>query len=102
MVKKSKYNEVEGLDENLTVAYNDVDFNIKLLQKGYYNVFLPQTNLVHYESKSRGQDTKGEKLVRLQKEAKYMQEKWGDLLLNDRFYNKNFSLNSWFMLDRRK
>ena len=102
MVKKDKYLQVGGLEEELKVAYNDVDFNIKLLEAGYYNVFLPMVNLIHFESKSRGKDTSAEKSARLQEESKYMINKWGDLLKNDKFYNKNLSLNWWFLLDRRR
>ena len=100
MISKKKYDEVNGLDENLKVAYNDVDFNIKLLKKGYYNVFLPQVELFHYESKSRGLDTVGEKKKRFEKEESYMYDKWGKDIYNDRFYNSNFSLKGWFMLDK--
>ena len=102
MVSKKKFDLVGGLDENLKVAYNDIDFNLKLLEKGYYNVFLPQIELFHYESKSRGLDTKGEKKERFLRETKYMDDKWSSILYCDRFYNSNFSLNGWFMLDRRK
>lgn len=102
MVKKEKYLAVGGLEEKLQVAYNDVDFNIKLLEKGYYNVFLPMVNLIHFESKSRGKDTTDEKSIRLKKESKFMSDKWGNLLKNDKFYNKNLSLNWWFLLDRRR
>lgn len=102
MVSKKKYDEVNGLEEDLKVAYNDIDFNIKLLEKGYYNVFLPQIELFHYESKSRGLDTKGEKKERFLKETDYMNNKWGNILYSDKYYNANFSLNGWFMLDRRK
>ena len=101
-VKKSKYLEVEGLDENLKVAYNDIDFNIKLLSKGYYNVFLPQVELIHYESKSRGLDTTSEKYKRFLKESDYMYKKWNDIINNDPFYNPNFSKKGWFMLDKKK
>ena len=102
MIKKSKYLEINGFDEKLKVAYNDVDFNIKLLEKGYYNVFLPMVNLFHFESKSRGMDITDAKVIRLNEEAQYMINKWGELLNNDRFYNKNYSLNWWFLLDKRK
>lgn len=102
MVSKKKFDMVGGLEEDLKVAYNDIDFNIKLLEKGYYNVFLPQIELFHYESKSRGLDTKGEKKERFLKETEYMNNKWGDILYSDKYYNSNFSLNGWFMLDRRK
>lgn len=98
MIKKSKFLELGGLEEKLQVAYNDVDFNLKILEKGYYNVFLPQVELMHYESKSRGLDTTGEKYKRFQQESKYMMDKWGHILLNDKFYNPNFSKKGCFML----
>lgn len=100
MIKKTKFLEVGGLEENLKVAYNDIDFNIKLLEKGYYNVFLPNVELLHYESKSRGLDTTSEKYKRFQLEEKYMYDKWKSKLTEDRFYNPNFSKKGWFMLDK--
>ena len=100
MVKKSKYLEVNGLSEELKVAYNDIDFNIKLLEAGYYNIFLPQVELYHYESKSRGLDTTGEKYERFLKESSIMMNKWGSYIRKDPFYNPNYSLKSAFRLDR--
>ncbi len=102
VVKKEKYLSVGGLEEELKVAYNDVDFNIKLLKKGYYNICTPQVMLHHFESKSRGLDTTSEKYKRFQKESKFMYDKWKDILLNDPFYNKNFAINYWFVLDKKK
>ncbi len=99
-IEKKKYNEVNGLDENLKVAYNDVDMNLKLLKYGYYNVVLPQVELKHYESKSRGMDTTTEKYKRFKQEEKYMYEKWNNIIKNDPFYNRNFTKNYWFKLDR--
>lgn len=99
MVSKKKYLEVNGLDENLKVAYNDVDFNIKLLENGYYNIVLPQTKLYHYESKSRGYDTSGEKLKRFMHETEIMNKKWPNQIRNDKFYNSNYSKKGWFVLD---
>lgn len=101
VVKKEKYLSVDGLEEELKVAYNDVDFNIKLLKKGYYNIFTPQVMLHHFESKSRGLDTTSEKYKRFQQESKFMYGKWKDILLNDPFYNKNFAINYWFVLDKK-
>lgn len=100
MVKKEKYLEVDGLDEKLAVAYNDVDFCMKLLEKGYYNVFLPQVKLIHYESKTRGADTSELKMKRLKKEAKLMKDRWGEKLKHDIFYNPNYSLKRDFLLDK--
>lgn len=100
MVKKSKYLEVDGLDENLKVAYNDVDFNLKLLDNGYSNVVLPNVKLFHYESLSRGNDMREDQIKRFQKETNYMCDKWGNVLLNDKFYNNNMSYRYAFRLDR--
>lgn len=99
MVDKKKFEEVGGLEETLKVAYNDIDFNIKLLKKGYYNVFVPQVQLIHFESKSRGLDTTSEKYKRFLEESKYMFDKWG--LEYDSFYNENFSKKGWFVLDKQ-
>ncbi len=102
MIKKDIYNKIGGLNETLEVAYNDIDFCIRVLKEGYYNVFLPQVKLIHYESKSRGLDTTSEKYKRFLEESKYMYDKWKDIIDNDPFYNPNFSKKGWFMLDKNK
>ncbi|MFR9058243.1 glycosyltransferase [Eubacterium callanderi] len=94
MVKKSKFNEVSGLnEENLSVAFNDVDFCIKLLEHGYYNVCLSIVEAYHYESKSRGDDNTKSKQKRFIKEINYMKEKWPDYLKVDPFYSPNLTLD---------
>lgn len=98
LVSKKKYLEVNGLEEDLEVAYNDVDFNLKLLEKGYYNVFLPQVKLYHYESKTRGLDTTPKKLKKFEKEQQYMYDKWMPLIKNDPYYNINFTNKISFYL----
>lgn len=98
MVSKKKFNEVNGLEEKLKVAFNDVDFNLKLLDKGYNNVFLPNVKLYHYESKSRGLDTTPEKQKRFVQEWSYMKDKWNKYMEHDPFYNDNFSKNDDYML----
>ena len=100
VVKKSKFEEVGCLEEDLKVAYNDVDFNIKLLKKGYYNVCVPQVELFHFESKSRGLDTTTEKYKRFLQESDYMYNKWKYEIENDKFYNDNFTKKYWFYLDK--
>lgn len=100
VIKKSKYLEVEGLEEDLKVAYNDVDFDIKLITKGYYNVFVPMVELYHYESKTRGYDNTPEKYKRFKIEADYMFKKWDKIIKNDPFYNSNYSKKAWFKLDK--
>lgn len=101
-VEKKKFEEVGGLEEDLKVAFNDIDFNMKLLKKGYYNVILPMVELYHHESKSRGTDMAPGKKERFQREVLYMQDKWGEALRSDKCYNENYSLEGPFMLDRKK
>ena len=94
LVKKSLYEEVGGLDESFVISLNDVDFCLKLRQKGYLNVFTPFAELYHYESISRGLDDKGEKAQRYNEESARFREKWKkELEAGDPYYNQNFSLD---------
>ena len=91
MVKRSVYEEVHGLEEKLTVAFNDVDLGLKIVTAGYLIVFDPYAELYHYESKSRG--INDEKKERHAREVKYTQEKWADFLAaGDPCYNQNLTL----------
>jgi len=101
MVSKKKYLEVNGLEEKLNVNYNDIDFCLKLLDKNYYNIFLPQVELYHLESISRGKITNEEKQKQYEKERDYMKKKWKDKLQKDRFYNPNYSTHQCFKLDKK-
>jgi GT2 family glycosyltransferase len=92
IVKKDIYNEVGGLDEeNLKIAFNDVDFCLKLLEKGYRNIWTPYAMLIHHESKSRGKEDTEEKIERFNKEVKYMKDKWMKYIKNDKYYNCNLT-----------
>ena len=90
LVSKEKYLEVGGLDEKLKVALNDVDFNLKLIKKGYYNVLLPNVIMYHLESKSRGFEVTKEKQERFKREEKYMIEKWEDYLEKDNYFSRYY------------
>lgn len=93
MVKKSIFDEVGGLEESLQVAFNDVDFCLKVRKAGYLVVMNPNVLLYHYESKSRGVEDTLEKQERFASEVKYMAEHWTDVLKNgDPYYNKNLTL----------
>ena len=96
MISKAKYQEVNGLDQdNLAVAYNDVDFCLKLGQQGYYNLFTPHAVATHHESISRGYEDTEEKLQRLLKEQNFFLEKWDHFLQQgDPYYNPNLSLEN--------
>ncbi len=95
MVKKSLYDKLGGLDEEFKVALNDVDFCLRLLEKGYLNVFTPFAELYHFESASRGIDVADEaKAKRYEEESQHFREKWKAFLeKGDPYYNPNFSLD---------
>ncbi len=94
MVSRAKYDEVGGFDESFEVSLNDVDFCLKLREKGYLNVFTPFAELYHYESLSRGLDLEGRNAERYKGEAKHFRKKWKAVLdKGDPYYNPNFSLD---------
>ncbi|EIF28209.1 putative glycosyltransferase [Burkholderia sp. Ch1-1] len=93
VVRKSLYESVGGLDASgLGVAYNDVDFCLKLDCAGYRNVYVPYASLYHYESATRGRDADGERAERLLRESRCMHERWGAALWSDVFYNPNLAI----------
>ena len=93
LVSRAQYDEVGGLDETFSVAFNDVDFCLKLRHAGYLNVFTPFAELYHYESKTRGME-EGEKMKRFQHEVDLFRTKWkADLDAGDPYFNPNFSLD---------
>ncbi len=94
MVSRAKYDEVGGFDETFQVSLNDVDFCLKLRDKGYLNVFTPFAELFHYESLSRGLDLEGENAKRYEAESEHFRTKWKEVLdKGDPYYNPNFSLD---------
>lgn len=93
LVRKSVFDEVGGLNEpDLAVAYNDVDFCIRVREAGYRNLWTPHAELYHHESVSRGADDTPEKHARWMREMSYMKRSWGDVLRNDPAYNPNLTL----------
>lgn len=94
LVKRSLFEEVGGLDEGFAISLNDVDFCMKLREKGYLNVFTPFAELYHFESISRGLDNEGEKAARYNEESEKFRKKWKEALeKGDPYYNPNFSLD---------
>ena len=89
MIKKEKFLQVKGFDEDLKVALNDVDLNLKILNQGYYNVCLSNVEVMHYESKSRGYEASKDKQERFKKEQEYMKKKWGHTLDRDKYFSKH-------------
>lgn len=92
MVKKTLYLNAKGLDENLKIAFNDVDFCLRLLKMGYRNIFTPYCELVHHESASRGYEDTPEKQARFKDEVEYLKKQHLNAILYDPFYNPNLSL----------
>ena len=93
MVRREVFEEVNGLEESLRVAFNDVDFCLKVRSRGYLVVMNPNVKLYHYESKTRGMEDTPEKLKRFESEVRYMAENWTTILQNgDPYYNKNLTL----------
>ena len=83
-VRREPFNAVRGLDgANLAIAFNDVDFCLRLRERGYRNVWTPVAELYHYEIVPRGDDLSSEKLARLQKETAYMCQRSGASLDKD-------------------
>lgn len=94
LVKKKLFEEAGGLDESFAISLNDVDFCLKLREKGLLNVFTPFAELYHFESISRGLDDQGEKAVRYNEESERFRRKWKAVLeKGDPYYNPNFSLD---------
>lgn len=93
VVHKSIYTDAGGLDEEFAVAYNDIDFCLRLLEQGYRNIFTPYAKLYHHESLTRGPDNTPEKQTIFLRETSLMRRKWGALLDRDRAYNPNLSLD---------
>ncbi len=95
MVPRRVFEEVGGFYEGLAVAFNDVDFCLRIRQKGYLIVYNPFAELYHYESKSRGLEDTPEKLARFNSEIETIRNRWPDILeKGDPYYNPNLTLNS--------
>lgn len=95
LVRKDVYNEVGGLDEEYAVAFNDIDFCMKIRDAGYLIVFTPFAECYHYEYKSRGHEDTPEKRARFNSEIFRFQELWGpQIKAGDPYYNPNLSLDS--------
>jgi GT2 family glycosyltransferase len=94
LVRKDIYDQVGGLNAKaLTVAFNDVDFCLRVREAGYLNVFTPFAELYHFESKSRGTEDTPEKMARFGAEVSYMRREWGSSLDSDPYYSDHLSKN---------
>lgn len=96
MMKKTVFDQVNGFEEKLAVAFNDVDLCLRTVEAGYLVVYDPKVELYHYESKSRGSEDSPEKVRRFQNEIEFMRTRWIRILKEgDPYYNKNLTLSKW-------
>ena len=94
VVRREAWDQVGGLDgQNLPIAFNDVDFGLRLREAGWGVVWTPYAELFHHESVSRGPDDVGPRASAFAREVDYMQKRWGPQVLRlDPYYNPNLSL----------
>ena len=93
MVRRRCFEAVNGFEEELAVAFNDIDLCMKLRRMGWKIIFTPWAELVHYESKSRGLEDTPEKQIRFAGETEWFRKRWAqELKAGDPFYNPNLSL----------
>lgn len=91
MCRREVFETTGGFDEELVVAYNDVDLCLKMVAKGYRNVYVPHVVLYHHESKSRGYEDTPEKQERLRREATVIKSRWQKFIDNDPCYSPNLT-----------
>lgn len=92
LIRRSIYEEVGGFDESLRIAFNDIDFCLRVRAAGYRNVWTPYAEMIHHESASRGHETTPEKQARFRDEIMRMKARWGEGLLRDPAYSPNLTL----------
>lgn len=93
MTSRKCFEEAGGLDEKLKVAFNDIDYCMKLRKAGYDVIFTPFAEMYHYESISRGYEDTSEKEARFRSEVNYFMDKWGDVIRRgDPYYNPHLTL----------
>jgi GT2 family glycosyltransferase len=94
LMKKEVFSEIGGFNEDLVVAFNDVDLCLKIREKGYLIIYTPYARLYHHESLTRGVEDTVEKKERFTKEVNYIRERWGSVIdKGDPYYNINLTRN---------
>lgn len=92
LVRKAAFEALCGFDEQeLTIAFNDVDLCVKLMRAGWKVIYMPDTVAEHRESISRGDDLDDTKIARFMFENEVMRQRYPDILPVDPYYNRNFS-----------
>jgi O-antigen biosynthesis protein len=93
MMRKDVFKEIGGFNEDLAIAFNDVDLCLKIRSAGYLIVYTPYSRVYHHESISRGYEDTLEKQIRFSREVTLLREQWGAVIdKGDPYYNPNISL----------
>jgi GT2 family glycosyltransferase len=92
LLRREVFEQVGGLDEALVIAFNDVDFCLRVREAGYRNVWTPYAEMIHHESASRGEEDSPEKIARFGREIAFVEARWGEQLRTDPAYNPNLTL----------
>ncbi len=98
VLRKAIFDDLGGFDENLPNNFNDVDFCLRLRERGWQIIWTPYADLIHHESASRGHNSGPAERAQWPHEAAYMQKKWDEQLQSDPFYNPNLSHSIGFTL----
>jgi glycosyltransferase involved in cell wall biosynthesis len=91
LMRRDVFEQINGFDELLSVAFNDVDLCLRIRKEGYKIVYEPQAELYHHESASRGYENTPEKFARFEREVDFMKKRWGRALNSDPYYNPNLT-----------
>ena len=91
LLRREVFERVKGFDEELSVAFNDVDFCLRIRDAGFRVVYEPRAELYHYESASRGYENTPEKFARFEREVAAMKGRWQPVLVKDPYYNPNLT-----------
>ena len=91
MVRRNVFDEVGGFDERLAVEFNDTDFCLRVLHRGYRNVYVPHATLVHHESKSRGTNEPSSMSAQKSSGRALFRERWQTPGYRDPYYNANLT-----------
>ncbi len=98
VLRKAIFDDLGGFDENLPNNFNDVDFCLRVRERGWQIIWTPYADLIHHESASRGHNSGPAERAQWPHEAAYMQKKWDEQLQSDPFYNPNLSHSIGFTL----
>lgn len=92
LVARHHYEAVGGLDaDGFAVAFNDVDFCLKLQARGLANIWCAEATLFHAESCSRPHDMRRDQRERFERELRLLQARWHTAVCNDPHHSPLFS-----------